>query len=84
MRPAVVKMYGTNWCGDCKRAKKFLAEHRIAYDFVDVDQDADALGLVEQTNAAKRSIPPLSMMAIDGLRVRRPGCRPRLAGIARR
>ena len=32
-----ITMYGTTWCQDCKRAKKFLGEHRIAYDFVDVD-----------------------------------------------
>ena len=33
-------MYGTTWCQDCKRAKKFFGEHRVAYEFVDVDQDA--------------------------------------------
>src|SRR5919204_3474139 len=59
MSTAVIKMYGTNWCGDCKRAKKFLAEHRIAYDFIDVDEDAGALRIVEQTNAGKRSIPTI-------------------------
>src|SRR5919204_699653 len=59
MSTAVIKMYGTNWCGDCKRAKKFLAEHRIAYDYIDVDQDAGALRIVEQTNAGKRIIPTI-------------------------
>src|SRR5919201_452731 len=59
MTPAVIKMYETNWWGDCKRAKKFLAEHRIAYDFIDVDQDAGALRIVEQTNAGKRIIPTI-------------------------
>lgn len=52
-------MYGTNWCQDCKRAKKFFGEHRIAYDFIDVDQDADGLHVVEQTNAGKRIIPTI-------------------------
>src|SRR3954447_13221927 len=52
-------MYGTTWCQDCKRAKKFLGEHRVAYDFVDVDRDAEGLRLVEQTNAGKRIIPTI-------------------------
>jgi len=25
--PTTIKMYGTNWCQDCKRAKKFFGEH---------------------------------------------------------
>ena len=24
-----IKLYGTNWCSDCKRSKKFLGEQRI-------------------------------------------------------
>jgi thioredoxin reductase (NADPH) len=54
-----ITMYGTTWCQDCKRAKKFLGEHRVAYDFVDVDHDTDGLRLVEQTNAGKRVIPTI-------------------------
>jgi thioredoxin reductase (NADPH) len=52
-------MYGTTWCQDCKRAKKFFGEHRIPYNFIDVDQDSDGLRLVEQTNAGKRIIPTI-------------------------
>jgi thioredoxin reductase (NADPH) len=33
-------VYGAPWCPDCKRAKKFLAEQRVAYEWVDVDEDA--------------------------------------------
>jgi thioredoxin reductase (NADPH) len=52
-------MYGTTWCQDCKLAKKFFGEHRVAYEFIDVDQDAEGLRLVEQTNAGKRIIPTI-------------------------
>ena len=41
-----ITMYGTAWCGDCKRAKKFLGEQRIHYDYVDVEQDADGLAFI--------------------------------------
>ena len=59
MQPNKITMYGTTWCQDCKRAKKFFGEHRIPYDFIDVDQDLDGLRLVEQTNAGKRIIPTI-------------------------
>ncbi len=52
-------MYGTTWCQDCKRAKQFFGEHRVPYAFVDVDQDADGLRLVERLNDGKRIIPTI-------------------------
>ena len=30
-------VYSTVWCPDCKRAKKFLAEHRVPYVNVDIE-----------------------------------------------
>jgi thioredoxin reductase (NADPH) len=57
--PNTITMYGTTWCQDCKRAKKFFGEHRVAYEFVDVDVDAAGLRLVEQANAGKRIIPTI-------------------------
>jgi thioredoxin reductase (NADPH) len=52
-------VYGATWCSDCKRAKKFLGEQRIHYHWVDVEQDADGLALVERVNAGKRIIPTI-------------------------
>jgi len=54
-----ITMYGTAWCQDCKRAKQFFGEHRIAYTFVDVEEDADGLHVVEQHNAGKHVIPTI-------------------------
>ena len=31
-------VYGAPWCSDCKRAKKFLGEQRVHYEWVDVEQ----------------------------------------------
>ena len=56
---ATIRMYGTTWCQDCKRAKQFFGEHRVPYAFVDVDQDADGLRLVERVNDGKRVIPTI-------------------------
>lgn len=29
MSDGIIRMYGTAWCGDCKRAKRFLGENRV-------------------------------------------------------
>jgi thioredoxin reductase (NADPH) len=52
-------VYGAPWCSDCKRAKKFLGEQRVHYDWVDVEQDAEGLVLVERVNQGKRIIPTI-------------------------
>lgn len=35
--PAPVTLYSAVWCGYCRRAKAYLAEHHIAYFNVDID-----------------------------------------------
>ena len=52
-----IKVYGTSWCSDCKRAKQFFGEQRVHYDFIDVDADADAMAYVEKVNDGKQIIP---------------------------
>jgi len=52
-----ITMYGTHWCGDCKRAKQFFGEHRVPYHFVDVDVDKGGLAAVERANGGKHIIP---------------------------
>lgn len=52
-----IKVYGTTWCSDCKRAKQFFGEQRVHYDFVDVDADAEGMAYVEEVNDGKQIIP---------------------------
>ena len=52
-------LYGTSWCGDCKRVKQFLGEQRVQYSFVDIDADDAALAYVNEVNAGKSIIPVL-------------------------
>ena len=51
--------YGAEWCSDCKRAKQFLNDNNISYEFVDIDIDKNATGLVETINNGKRIIPTI-------------------------
>lgn len=52
-----ITMYGTSWCGDCKRAKQFFGEHRVQYAFVDIDGDDEGMAIVERVNDGKHIIP---------------------------
>ncbi|MEJ5200822.1 MAG: glutaredoxin domain-containing protein [Anaerolineales bacterium] len=52
-------VYGTNWCGDSRRARRFLDEHNIAYRWIDIDTDAVARKFVEETNHGFRSVPTI-------------------------
>ncbi|MBI3732840.1 MAG: FAD-dependent oxidoreductase [Chloroflexi bacterium] len=54
-----ITVYGTYWCPDCKRSKKFLGEQQIPYKWVDIEQDDEARQVVEQLNQGKRIIPTI-------------------------
>ncbi|MFQ5471359.1 MAG: FAD-dependent oxidoreductase [Dehalococcoidia bacterium] len=54
-----IKVYGAPWCPDCKRAKKFLGEHRVAYRWIDIDEDEEGLRFVEQLQDGGRTIPTI-------------------------
>jgi thioredoxin reductase (NADPH) len=68
---ADIVVYGAPWCPDCKRAKTFLAEHRIPYDFVNIDTDADGLAYVENLQNGGRTIPTIRFA--DGSHLIEPG-----------
>ena len=56
---ADIKVYGAPWCPDCRRAKKFLGEHRVDYDWIDIEDDAEGLRFVEQLQGGGRTIPTI-------------------------
>ncbi len=57
--PEPITVYGAPWCPDCRRSKKFLSEHLIRYEWIDIDQDEAARALVEEKNQGKRIIPTI-------------------------
>jgi mycoredoxin len=52
-----ITMYGAEWCGDCRRSKRFLDSNNVAYNYVDVEADASASEKVIEINGGMRSIP---------------------------
>ncbi len=72
-----LKMYTTQWCPDCWRAKRFLQEQGIAFDEIDIERDTQAMELVMQKNGGKRRVPTFE---IDGAHYGNPSI-PKLAQI---
>ena len=54
-----ILIYGADWCGDCRRAKAFMDEHHIPYQWIDVQDDAEATEVVMKLNNGKRIIPTI-------------------------
>ena len=54
-----VQLYGADWCPDCRRAKSFLRDNGVNFDFIDVDKYDWATAKVEEINNGKRIIPTI-------------------------
>ena len=54
-----ILVYGTSWCGDTKRACRFLDDHNIEYLFIDIDQDKNGEKVVREINEGSRSVPTI-------------------------
>jgi mycoredoxin len=52
-----ITMYGAEWCGDCRRSKKFLDSNSVDYKYIDVEADESASEKVIEINGGVRSIP---------------------------
>ena len=64
MNKGKITVYGAHWCPDCRVSKRFLGEHQIPYDWVDIEQDAEAERFVIEKNNGKRIIPTITF--VDG------------------
>ena len=64
-------LYSASWCRDCREAKRFLAQHSIPYQEIDIESTP---GAAEQViaNVGKRAIP---QFVLDGRWIQpyRPG-----------
>ena len=54
---SAITMYGADWCGDCRRSKRFLDANNVAYTYVDVEADLTAADKVVEINGGAKSIP---------------------------
>ena len=54
-----ITVYGTIWCGDCYRTRKYLDKNGIPYEWVNIDHNKDAEAFVIKVNHGNRSVPTL-------------------------
>jgi len=59
MAEEMIMIYGTEWCGDCRRTRKFLDENNIPYHLINIDKDQDGEQFVLKTNQGMRSVPTI-------------------------
>lgn len=54
-----IRVYGALTCPDTRRARQFLERHKIAYTWIDVDEDPEALELIKSVNNGQRTTPTI-------------------------
>lgn len=59
MSESTLRVYGAPWCPDCRRAKQFLGEQRLPFEWIDIDQDEEARKYVQRVNDGKQIIPTI-------------------------
>ena len=59
MTQSSILIYGSDWCGDCRRARRFLERHQIPFEWIDIEKDKEAERIVKETNHGMRSIPTI-------------------------
>jgi glutaredoxin-like protein len=59
METSKITMYGTTWCPDCTRSKRWLEKNGIPYTWNDIEKDAAARDYVVKVNRGKRSVPTI-------------------------
>lgn len=52
-----VKVYGADWCGDTQRTREHLDSLGVAYEYINVEQDAKAAAWVKEHNDGKEQKP---------------------------
>jgi glutaredoxin-like protein len=54
-----ITIFGTWWCGDCSRVRRFFERNHIFYSWVDIDNDETGEEFVLSTNYGMRSVPTI-------------------------
>ena len=63
-------MFSTDWCGYCKRLKNQLGEIGISFREINVEEQVEYAGFVEEVNGGNRVVPTL--LFSDGVALTNP------------
>ena len=59
MEETKIIVYGTEWCWDCRRSRRFFDDQKIPYQWINIDKDSQAEGEVIKINGGNRSVPTI-------------------------
>lgn len=59
MLESPIKMYSTQWCSDCVRAKRAFDKFGVAVEIIDIDQNRRAKEFVKEANRGLMSVPTI-------------------------
>jgi thioredoxin reductase (NADPH) len=54
-----IKLYGTDWCSDCKRSKRFLGEQRVHYEYINIEENMEGQAFVRELQKGGLTIPTI-------------------------
>lgn len=54
-----VRLFGADWCPDCHRAKAYLKDNDIHYQYINIDEHAWSIAVLEEINNGKRIVPTI-------------------------
>ncbi len=53
-------VYGTRWCPDVRRARRFLDQHGVVYAYVDIEQDDAARAYCDEVHDGSWVVPTIA------------------------
>ncbi len=59
MAEQVIILYGTSWCPQTARVKRYLVECGARFRWCDIEEDAEGCAYVEKINGGNRSVPTI-------------------------
>ena len=59
MKSKIITLYGTTWCADCRRAKNWLNEHRVAFVYINIEEDEKTVEEVLKINNGMQTVPTI-------------------------
>ncbi len=59
MADRVIILYGTSWCPQTARARKYLVECGADFTWCDIEKDLEGCAYVERVNKGNRSVPTI-------------------------
>jgi mycoredoxin len=57
----MITVYGADWCGDTRRARRHLRRLGVAHQYLNVDEDLDALDRAKAINGGQRRTPTIDL-----------------------